>query len=134
MQKLHEYTVFEIEMNALKKWLTAIKSVSRLHFNPDAEFYRFLQSRLPGVNWQELDTNQFQYTDSTKALYLLESGCTYTQIQNALGLSPTTISKIKKGYGFAPTRPVNPTYMLMIAEWKRLRPLLPNEIFIKWLK
>lgn len=134
MERLHEYTIFELEITALKNWLAATKSLSGLQFNRDKDLYQFLQSRLPDVNWQQLDTNYFRYTVSTKALYLLEMGCTYKQIQDALGLSPTTISKIKKGYGFAPSRPINTVYMLMIAEWKRLRPLLPNEIFVKWIK
>jgi hypothetical protein len=132
--KLHEYTVFELEMIALNNWLSVMAHCDGLTFNSTAEFNFFLNKYLPLAPWGEFSFATVRPTQTVKVIYLKEYlGQSYQFIQKKMGMSPNRIQKVLKE-GFIPSRPDDPVYDQLIHEWKKLRPFLPNEIFVKWLR
>jgi hypothetical protein len=130
---IHRYIIFELEILALQNWIGEMTRLSRSVFNPDKELYRFLQEYTPNEKWLLLDTSYFRHTQTIKVIYLKQIGMSYQFIQAKMGMSPNYIQKVLRE-GFLPQRPDNSLYDELIEEWKKLRPLLPNEIFIKYLK
>ena len=125
---LNKYVIFDTEMRALRKWVEDITLYNKVFF------YTFMED-VVGLKLENYDINARQPISRHEKMKYLAN----------MGLSPYKISKIMKAYVgtvhqvLADDRNVrfyreNPALDSIIEEWQKVRPLFPDEIFIKYLE
>lgn len=135
MYKVNEYLVFNTEMQALKEWLQYLHRIaapnklitSKLftnfmqeHFNMDLSEIVF--SRIVPMNMSE------------KIKYLANLGLNKNEITKVTGKYHYTVDKTLREDNNVRYYQPNEEMDKLMEQWEKVRPLIPNEIFINYLK
>lgn len=129
---IHRYDIFEYEMLALKNWFKSLTPPG-VPQNPLTHRDMLVKMYIASPLYDTVEFNQEpQPSKRQKIMYLNSLGLKSRDIQKYTQSSPNTIQKVlKEDKTFV--RPDNPDFDKLIEAWQRIRKLIPDEIFIKYL-